>query len=614
MFSRWEGAVPERFVKPQRWTRLAEPAPPPYPATMHDPAPYTTIDAATAPAFSADGRTLFYLQGAGLPQAWALDLDSGATRQLTQHDEKVALLRRAPGDDRLIYGIDAGGDERQQLWLHDGTPRALTTAPEVIHGFGAWHPDGQRFSLTANDRDPAHFDVLIQDVATGARTRIYQGRHELTLGPWNKDGTRLIATADHATGDQRPMLLDEAGAAHAIPRAGNTSFASLRWDGDLLMGLTDSGGRDMMALCRIDPATGSATPLFAPYGRDVEAWALSAASGLLATIENDRGYARLRVGPLDGTRAEVTGLPNGIAAELAWSPDGRRLAFAASAPDSTWGLYLWEDGAVRPVLQPACELPLTTFTLVGWASFDGRHIPGWLALPAGAVPPGGHPAVVWVHGGPANQARAVIRPDMQALLAQGYAVLMPNMRGSSGYGRASMASDDREKRLDSVHDLAAARHFLAAQPGIDPSRIAVMGQSYGGYMVLAAITEYPELWQAAIDLYGIADFVTLLDSTGPWRRAHRSEEYGDPVRHRALFDRISPIHHMGRVRVPLLVLHGTRDPRVAIGESEQVVAALRGAGKPVTYEVFDYAGHGFIRPDDKLRVVRAVSSFLRAHL
>jgi len=226
----------------------------------------------------------------------------------------------------------------------------------------------------------------------------------------------------------------------------------------------------------------------------------------------------------------------------------------------------------------------------------------------------GHPAVVWVHGGPAAQARAGFRPDMQALLAQGYAVLMPNVRGSTGYGRAAMESDDRENRLLSVHDLAAGGRWLAAHPGIDPARIAVMGQSYGGYMALAAITEHPELWRAAIDLYGIADFSTLLASTGPWRRAHRADEYGDPVRHRALFDRISPLRHVARIQAPLLVLHGTRDPRVAIGESEQIVAALRARGKPVQYEVFNYAGHGFIRPDDRVRVFAAVAAHLARYL
>ncbi len=579
-----------------------------------DPTPYTTIDSAAAPAFSLDGATLFHLRGAGLQQVWALDLASGESRCLTDHDEKVTLLRRAPGDDRLIYGIDAGGDERQQLWLWDDGPRVLTDAPDVIHGFGAWHKDGDRFSLTANDRDPAHVDVLVQDLATGTRTRLHEGHHETTLGPWHKDGTRLLAIEERATGDQRPLLLGLDGSVHPVPRTGHVRCSALRWDGDGLIGLTDAHGGDHIALCRIDPATGLATPLFAPAGREVDAWSLSPDGALLATLENDRGYGLLRVGPLDGERPVLAGFEHGVAADPAWSPDSRTLAFAWSAPEQPSGLYLWQDGAVRAAWVPPGTVPTSPFRLVEWTSFDGEPVPGWLAMPDAAAPPAGYPAIVWVHGGPASQARPAFRPDMQALLAQGYAVLMPNVRGSTGYGRARMEADDRERRLDSVHDLAAAHRFLAAQPGIDPARIGIMGQSYGGYMVNAAITEYPDLWRAAVNFYGIADFVTLLDGTGPWRRAHRSDEYGDTLRHRALFDRISPIHHMGRAVAPMLLLHGRRDPRVPFGESEQVEAALRHRQHPVAFEIFDYAGHGFVRPDDKARVYRSVADWFARHL
>ena len=581
-----------------------------------EPADYTAIEAASSPAFSCDGRTLFHLRGAGLAQVWALRIEDGQAWPLTDGDERVALLRRAPGDDRLIYGIDAGGDERQQLWLlKNGQSRPLTDAPGVIHGFGAWSPDGSRISLTANDRDEAHFDVLALELATGGRTRLLEGTHEVAAAAWHPDGDRLIVVADRNSGDQRPIILHQDGAVQPVPRAAPARYASLRWtaDGAALMGLTDAG-RDHMALCRIDPATGEATPVFAPPGRDVEAWALSPGGALLATVENDRGYALLRVGPAEGERPVATGLPRGVVSDPAWSPDGGALAVVAASPTEPPGLWLWRDGTVRPLWRPACALPVQDFELVEWQSPDGRTVPGWLAAPPGPAPAAGHPAVVWVHGGPASQSRATFRPDMQALLAQGCAVLMPNVRGSTGYGRAAMESDDRERRLLSVHDLAAGARWLAVRPGINPARIAVMGQSYGGYMVLAAMAEHPALWRAAIDFYGIADFGTLLASTGPWRRAHRAYEYGDPVRHRALFDRISPIRHVDRMEAPLLVLHGKRDPRVAFSESEQVVAALRARGKPVQFEAFDYAGHGFVRPDDRRRVYAAVAAHLEQYL
>ena len=439
------------------------------------------------------------------------------------------------------------------------------------------------------------------------------GPHEATAGGWNKDGRRVLVTQDRSTGDQRPFVVALEGQATPVPCRRPTRFASLRWDGDALLGLVEVNGfhgalpdrpgdrRDHTRSPRPRGATSR-------HGR-------CPAPASLATVENDRGYSVLRRRAARRRAARQSPCRAGVVSDLAWSSDGSRLAFALSAPTRPSGLWLWDGSVARPVWEPPCDLPLRPFELVEWSGFDGMAVPGWLALPDGEAPAAGWPAVIWVHGGPASQARGNFRPDMQALLAQGYAVLMPNVRGSTGYGRAAMDADDVELRLDSVHDLAAGRHWLAAQPGIDPDRIAVMGQSYGGYMVLAAITEYPDLWRCAIDFYGIADFVTLLAATGPWRRAHRAAEYGDPVRHRALFDRISPIRHVDRDRAcRCWCCMGTRDPRVAFGESEQIVEALRERQRPVGFEMFDYAGHGFVRADDKARVYRAVAAFLSRHL
>ncbi|HEX4260329.1 MAG TPA: alpha/beta fold hydrolase [Acetobacteraceae bacterium] len=330
----------------------------------------------------------------------------------------------------------------------------------------------------------------------------------------------------------------------------------------------------------------------------------------------------LRVGPIGAAeRPVVEGLPQGVVSDLAWSADSARLALVAAGPTAPASLFIWESGAARPVWRPDPQAeagidPETfrPFELVAWESFDGARIAGWMARPAGPEPASGWPAIVWVHGGPASQTRANFRADMQMLLAHGYAVLMPNVRGSTGYGRTFTLSDEHERRLDSVRDLAAGAAWFAARPEIDAGRIAVIGQSYGGYMVNAAVTEHPELWRAAVSYYGIADFATLLANTGPWRRAHRSREYGDPDAHEALFARISPVRNIDRARAPLLLLHGRRDPRVPFSESEQMEQALRERQRVVAFETFDYAGHGFIRPDDRRRVYTAVAAFLATHM
>ena len=590
---------------------------------MTHPETFVAIGAAAAPAFSRDGQTLFHLRGFGLPQVWALDLATGADRQLTLHDEKVALLRRSPVSDVLIYGIDRGGDERQQLLLIDPRdeppePRALTADPAVIHDFGGWSSDGAQFVYAANDRDEAHFDVIVQDVASGVRRRIYQGTHLVSVSGFRPDGATLTLLQDRGYGDMSLLLLDVAsGEAHAFPAPAPGNFQSVRWasDGRTLLALTDIGGSNFLRLCRLDPETGEVSVVFEAPGRDVDAWAISSDARLLATIENDRGYSVFRVGPIDGERAVVPGLPRGVVAEPTFSPDGSALAFIVASPTEPPSLWLWRDGVARVVWRPDPHpVDFVDWELVEWQSFDGTRIPGWLALPRSAMPADGYPAVVWVHGGPVGQTRPNFRPDIQMLVAQGFAVLMPNVRGSSGYGRAHTESDDVEKRLDSVTDLAHGRQWLAAHPSIDAQRIGIMGQSYGGFMVMSAITEHPELWRAAVNYYGIADFVTLLAGTGPWRSNHRAAEYGHAERNADLFARISPIHRVERIGAPVLIAHGTRDPRVPIGESEQFVTALQERQKPVTYLTFDYAGHGFIRPDDRSRIYTAVAEFFVRHL
>ena len=584
---------------------------------------WVRIGAATTPVFSRDGTRLFHLRGAGLPQVWVMDRDGGNASPVSAHDEKVAILRRAPTDDRLIWGIDAGGDERQQFWLRspDGTVRALTENPAAIHEFGGWSPDGSQIAFAANDRDERIFDVQIMDVATRAVRRLIVSPGVVSIPGFSPDGTTLAVVYDHSSSDQRLMLVDTITAAvTTLPRPSPVRYASLRWSGNMLMGLTDEGS-DFMRLCRIDPATGAPELVAAADSRDIEAWSMSPDGAVLATVENDRGYGVLRVGPAAGPRHVVTGLPSGVVADLAWAADSSTLAFCAQGPANPPALYLWQGGQAAPVALPdpldetgITRADLVAPVLVEWPSFDAMRIPGWYARPQTPMPAGGYPSVVWVHGGPASQTRANFRADIQMLLSQGFVVLMPNMRGSTGYGRTYMEADEVEKRPDMLQDLAHAHAWLAARPEIDPARIGIMGQSYGGWAVLAAVTLQPDLWVAAVNYYGIADFVTLLDRTGPWRADHRAREYGFPGTDDALFQQISPIHHVAHVRAPLLVLHGDRDPRVPMHESDQFVAAMEQHQKPVRYERFTYAGHGFIRPDHRVRVYAAVAEHFNTHL
>jgi len=219
-----------------------------------------------------------------------------------------------------------------------------------------------------------------------------------------------------------------------------------------------------------------------------------------------------------------------------------------------------------------------------------------------------------VHGGPEGQSRPDFSFLTQYFLHHGFAVLVPNVRGSTGYGKAYSHLDDVEKRMDSVADLAHAVDWLRAQPDVDAHRIIVYGGSYGGFMVLSAMTEYPDLWVAGVDIVGVSNFVTFLENTSDYRRAHREAEYGSLARDRDFLARISPATHLDRLAAPLIVLHGANDPRVPLSEAEQVVAALQARNIPVEFLVFPDEGHGIVKRQNKLVAYPAIVAFLEKHV
>jgi len=310
---------------------------------------------------------------------------------------------------------------------------------------------------------------------------------------------------------------------------------------------------------------------------------------------------------------------------LVFSPDSARLAFGFTSATRTGDIFVWDlrsDDVQAVTASSHGGIPTTTFiapTLVHYPTFDSdeqgtpREIPAWFYRPpqSTATP---RPAILMVHGGPEGQFRPNFHFLIQYFLHNGYAVLAPNVRGSAGYGKAYSHLDDVGKRMDSVTDLAHAAAWLREQPGIDGGRLIIYGGSYGGFMVLSAMTTYPDLWAAGVDIVGVANFVTFLENTSAYRRAHREAEYGSLARDRDFLARISPANHLDQLAAPLIVIHGANDPRVPLSEAEQVVAALKARDIPVEFLVFDDEGHGLVKLKNKLIAYPAIVEFLNTHV
>lgn len=592
---------------------------------------YLNVRSASAPSFGPDGdRLTFLLNTTGVPQVWRLDGPLSWPTQLTYFEERVTFASWSPERDELIFGMDEGGDERAQLFRLDGggeTITNLTDVPDAKHRWGGWDGSGDRFAFTSNRRDNAVFDVYVQDRdATGDDAElVHEGDGWLTVEGWSPEDDRLIVAEAHSSFDQDLYVLDlESGDLdHITPHEGHVRYGSVNWsaEGDALY-LTTDDGADTLYLARLDLASGDIEVVEEGDGWNVEYAVLDEDTGRLAYWINEDGYSDLVLGELTGetTIREFPrpNLPRGMITGFSFDPEAERCAVSitGSAENSNVFVVDVESGeAARWTDADTAGIPKDSFVqpkLVHYESFDGLEIPAFFSVPEGAEP-GETPVIVDIHGGPEAQRRPFFHPVNQYFLNRGYAVFEPNVRGSSGYGKTYTHLDDVEKRMDSVADIEAGVEWLHDQRLVDPDRIVAMGGSYGGFMVLAALTEYPDLWAAGVDVVGIANFVTFLENTGDWRRSLREAEYGSLEDDREFLESISPINNIENIRAPLMVLHGANDPRVPVGEAEQI-AEKAGTHVDVEKLIFDDEGHGFTKLENRITAYTAVADFLDRHL
>jgi dipeptidyl aminopeptidase/acylaminoacyl peptidase len=580
---------------------------------------YLKIRGAWGASWSPDARRVSFLtEITGVPQVWEVPVEGPSwPEQLTFYEERVSQAEYSPTQNRLLFGMDAGGNERTQLFLLEGGEVTdLTRAPRAIHYFGGSSPDGERIAYTATRRNGTDFDVFVQEL-DGDPEMVWEVSGFHTLSDWAPDGSSLVVSRHRSNLDNDLYRLDlSSGEATLLtPHEGEARFYGARVtpDGGSAYLATDRDG-DFMRLARLDLSTLDLEYL-TPDDRDVETVALSRDGRYLLASRNVEGYSDLMLFSGEGRRMPDPGLPEGIFGGFEFSPDSNRLAFTLVGPTrnaDVWVLDLPDAEPRRVTRSSTAGIPRRTFRrphLARYPTFDGREIPALFYEPEGANAPA--PVVVNVHGGPESQSRPAFAPVTQYLLHRGYAVFFPNVRGSTGYGKAYTHLDDVELRVDSVRDLAHAAHWLRER---GYGRIAVMGGSYGGFMVLAALTEYPDLWTAGVDIVGIANLVTFLENTGSYRRALREAEYGSLGSDRAFLESISPIHKAHRIRAPLMVIHGKNDPRVPVGEAEQIVERVRESGGTVGYLLYEDEGHGLAKLKNRLDAYPKIAAFLDEHL
>lgn len=587
---------------------------PPVPAALAEEVRrYTEARAASLAAWHPTRREVLVSTRFGnVPQLHHVAHPGGARRQLTFFDEPIASATFEPREGRsFLFLKDVGGNEFSQVYRYDldgGAVTLLTDGGRSQNALPLWSPDGRRAAFGSTMRNGADRDVWVMDPADPASRRMVMenaGGGWWVLD-WSPDGAALLVIEYESVARSHLWTVDVASArrTRVTPAGADTvayGTAAFAADGRSLFVATDRG-REFRTLARMDLASGALTPLTADIPWDVESVELSRDRRTLAFTTNEAGISRLYLlDAASGERRRMDAVPVGVIGGLAWHPSGTELGFSLSSARSPTDAYSVDvrSGAVtrwtESEMGGLAPGDLAEPELVRWTSFDGLEITGFLYRPPARFP-GPRPVIVSIHGGPESQARPGFQGRTNYFLNElGIAVLYPNVRGSTGFGKTFVRLDDGVLRENSVRDVGALLDWIGTRPELDAGRVMVTGGSYGGYMTLATATTYPERIRSALAVVGISHFGTFLRNTESYRRDLRRAEYGDEriPEIAAFFERISPLNNAHRITKPLFVVQGGNDPRVPLSEAEQIVARVREVGTPVWYLMARDEGHGF---------------------
>jgi len=564
----------------------------------------------------------------GIWNAYAIPATGGEPQSLT-HSIRESIFAQSyfPHDDRILYTSDEGGNELDHVYVRntDGSTQDLTPGAKLKASFNGWAGDDKSFFVSTNERDERYFDIYEITVDGFKRTLFFKNTDGFNLGPVSRDKRYIALGKSRTTSDTDIILYDRTKntSKNITAHTGTVNNRAVDFtpDSSQLLLVSDSG-REFASLRRYDLATGSQSPVYEPSW-DVQYAAYSKGGKYLSVYVNEDSRSVVHV--LDAVSfapVNLSDMPTGMVKGVSVAPDDSELAFYATDGGSPEDLYAGNFKAapqrLTNSLNPQIHREdLVIPTIVRFRSYDGVEIPGLLYKPRQMKDGTKAPAVVRVHGGPGGQAQVGYGPLAQALVNHGYVVFDINNRGSSGYGKTFFAMDDRRHGEADLGDVVASKQMLIETGYVDPGRIGILGGSYGGYMVLAALTLKPDAFKVGVDMFGISNWVRTLSNIPPWWGSFREALYaemGDPKVDGERLRRISPLFHADQIKVPLMVLQGANDPRVLQRESDDIVAAAKKNGVPVNYIVFPDEGHGFVKKENEIRGSTEILAFLDQYL
>lgn len=584
----------------------------------------------TGASFSSDEKSiLFSSNKSGIFNVYSMPVTGGEAKQLTNSTkESIFAVSWFPSDARFLYRYDKGGNENDHLYLRElnGAERDLTPGERTKAQFYGWSQDRKSFFFGTNTRDPKFFDIFEMPIADLKPTLIYKDETGYVFGAVSND-KKFIAFGKpgNSTADSDVYLFntDTKEMKNLTAHGGDVDNEPETFDplSKFLYYLSDEGS-EFKGVVRYDLTSGQKTPM-EKSNWDVMFMGFSRNGKYRVVGTNEDARTKVRVYDEAGKEVALPPLPEGDISGIQFADSETKMAFYHDGSRAPANLYVYDFATQKPLkltesLNPEINAAdLVDATVVRYKSFDGMEIPAILYQPHGATAQAKVPALVKVHGGPGGQARMPYSALTQYLVNHGYAILDVNNRGSSGYGKTFYKADDQKHGREPLWDCVEAKKYLQTLDYVDAKKIGIMGGSYGGYMVLAALAFKPEEFDAGVDIYGVANWVRTLQSIPPYWESERKSLYaeiGDPNTQLDMLKEISPLFHADKITKPLLVLQGAKDPRVIKVESDEIVEAIKKKKGIVEYVVFDNEGHGFTKKANEIKANKAILDFLDKYL
>ena len=576
------------------------------------------------------GDLLVTSDQSGVFNSYRLDVETRELEALTKSTgNPISPVSWFPNDERFLYTSDGGGDELNHLYVReiDGSSHDITPGENVKAGFSGWSKDGKYIFVLSNERDASIFDVYKYDSQTYQGEMIFKndGKQVDAVSP---DGRYIALTENHSSSNSDIFLADlkssDSSQKLITKHDGNIAHSAYEFSADsrFLYFATNEFGEFVQAF-KYDLLTGEKSSF------------LSADWDVSFVFDSPNGKYRVSAINADGsneltildnqTNKEVVlkNLPEGDIRNVRFSTDEKEVAFIMNGDRAPSNIHVAsletrKQKALTSALNPDInEAMLVEGQVIRYKSYDGLEVPGILYKPHGASAANPVPGLILVHGGPGGQNRKGYIAFVQHLVNHGYGVYAVNNRGSSGYGKTFFHMDDKKHGDVDLKDVIASKDFMAEMDWVDGNKMGVIGSSYGGYMVAAALAFEPNEFDVGINIFGVTNWERTLNSIPPWWGSFRDalyDEMGDPktdgARHRA----ISPLFHADNIIKPLLVVQGANDPRVLQIESDELVKAVEANGVPVEYIVFADEGHGFNNKDNRIEASNAYVNFLDNYL